>query len=124
MKSKNGYTMIELVVIIFLLGIATLLTTTNITKNFEDNSEDLYESNIVAILARSRDYGIDNSDEVKDSDNGITITVNKLIVNGYIIADKNGDLINPLDKKNKLNDLKIHIKYDEETNTFLTEMVE
>ena len=124
MNTKNGYTVIELVVIIILLGIATLLITLNMTKIFKDDSEEVYEEQIMAILAKGKEFGNENLEELQNSENGITITVNRLIEDGFLTADKNGNLINPKNKKTKLNDLKILITYDESNEIIKTEIIE
>ena len=123
MKMKNGYTLIELILVIVFLGIVTVFVAINISRTFQDNTEELYNSTINNILVVSKQFGKNNIEEVKESKIGIVVTVNDLIEEGLISANKDGNIINPKNTNLTLNDLKVRIKYDAATESITTELV-
>ena len=124
MKNKNGYTVIELLILIVILGIAAILITEHITNSIKIDTQSAYDASIKSILAKSKEYGLANIEDVKASETGISVSVNRLVEDGYVSADKNGKVSNPKNDKTNLNDLKILIKYDEDNDTIITELVE
>lgn len=108
---KNGYTMIELLVVILVLGLITVITLSTTSYAFKDNSNELYEQKVYTILHQAKVYG-GTLEKLKEEEN-LMITLNDLVKEGYYIADgEDGNVIDPRNSKAKLNGLKIKISYN------------
>lgn len=108
---KNGYTMIELLVVIIVLGVITAVTLGTTSYAFKDHSDEYYEQKTNVILRQAENYG-QTLETLKD-DGHIIITVNDLIKEGFVSADENGNVVDPRNSKATLNGLKIKIVYNE-----------
>ena len=89
---KNGYTIIELLVIVILLGVASFITIRSVSHALVDNKEELYQDDVHSILDSAKLYGIDNLEELK-SNHSIIVTVQDLIDKSYLGSDEEGNFI-------------------------------
>ena len=112
MSNKKGYTLIEMVVLIVVLGIITVAGSVALSKVYDDKSKEAYDNEISIILRSAANYGQEVKEDIKDSKNGITITVDKLIEKGYIMPSEEGVIIDPRNRKENLNNIKVRITYD------------
>ncbi len=110
---KRGYTVIELLVLIIVLGVITAITIGTTSYAFADHSEEYYKVKIANIESNAKRYAM--SIEQLKTDKTMIITVKDLVKKGYISKDNSeGDIIDPRNSKATLNNMKIKISYDEE----------
>ncbi|MEG2457692.1 MAG: type II secretion system protein [Bacilli bacterium] len=123
MKRRNGFTLVELLVVIAVIGLIAGISIPSVLKIKDSINEKALESRKNEILTASELYAQDYVEEtgyIAD----INITVDNLIVNEYIKADKDvsaevcdvikyksGCVINSSDKS-VMNDLKIKVTID------------
>ena len=119
---KNGYTLMELIVLIVGLGLIALIGIKNASYAFTDNKDELYHESIVSILECAKQYGNDNLETLKE-EKQLIITVNELIEKNYIGSDEDGNYIDVRDENETLNNTKIAIEYNEKTEEITTEVV-
>lgn len=97
---KKGYTLIEVLAVIVLLGIIAGIAYPNISRNYAKRwKSDLYNSQIDGIIDAAQTYVTDNINNISCSESGANtdITLGTLQEKGYIDEDikssKTGDLI-------------------------------
>ena len=111
MKNKNGYTTMQMLIVIAVLGVFTLAMLGATSHAFKDNSEERYDEKVHLIIKQARDYA-NTLDNLKD-DGILIITVNDLINNDYYAPDNEaGHVIDPRNSKANLNGLKIKLTYE------------
>lgn len=108
---KNGYTMVELLVVIIAMGVVTLVTLSATSYAFKDHSGEFYDEKITGILHQAESYG-KTLNTLKD-DGNMVITVNDLVKSGYYVGDDEaGNVVDPRNSKANLNGLKIKLTYN------------
>lgn len=107
---RNGYTLVELLVVIVTLGIIVFFVISKTSYAFKDHKNEYYESEIHLILRQAREYG--SKMEALKEEESIVITVKDLVENGYLAGEENTYITAEGDN---LTDLKIKISYDKET---------
>lgn len=106
---KNGYTTIELVVVLGIFSIAYFASAIAISKNFNVNyEEELYNQKIAAIEKQASIYGENKEDLFKDGDS-VYMTIEDLAKENVIVASEEGVVADPRDSEKNLNDLKVKI---------------
>lgn len=102
----KGFTLVELLGVILILGVLILITVPSLGKMIEDAKKRGYEFQITQIESAAKSWASDNIlFKIADKD-VVTITLAQLKVGNYI--DK--DIRNPIDKKYFPNDMEILIK--------------
>ena len=90
--NKKGFTLMEIIVVIALLGAIMLLVVPNITKNFKDSKKRLFYDNVVSLYTSAgRSFLLlDNPSNKTFSNSGNTLDVDvsedityKIVVNSY-----------------------------------------
>lgn len=121
---KNGYTALEMLVVIVVLGVFTIGILSATSYAYQDRSIIYYEEIEHIIEKEAKLYGereIINS--VKNEGN-LVITLNDLVTAGYYVADdKEGNVIDPRNSKATLNGLKIKLTYEVD-NTITAKVIE
>ena len=112
MRSKNGYTVIELVVLIAILGVVTLVFLTKTSYIFKKEQSAKINDDAV-IENQAEKYAESIKEELKE-ENTKVILVQTLIDNNYLVADENGKYVSREDETKYLNDEKIEISYNAE----------
>ena len=123
MKNKNGYSAIELVVLIAILGVAFTIAIIFISSKFDDGKQSAYDTEIKYILYRATNYGETIKEELKDAKNGITITVKKIVEKGFLVPNDQGKIADPRNENHTLDELQIKITYDAKTDEVKAEVV-
>lgn len=103
---KSGFTLVELMAVIILLGILGLIAVPVVTNIINDNKESLYKSQLVLIQEQAEKWAYENLDMLPSRENEqITLTILELKKNGKLPLD----LRNP--KTNELfpNDMQVAI---------------
>ena len=103
---KRGFTLIELLAVITILSIIVLIASVSLSNVLKDSKEDLSNSQITAIKEAAKSWSSDNMDILPSGNNCSFLTLKDLKEDGLI----DEEIIDPKDKKNISNDLKIKIE--------------
>lgn len=112
MKNKKGFTLIEILCVIVLIGILSVIATVSIVNLSSKSKENLYCAKIELIENIAESYGIkyelelNNSNELYNGYKSLKIKVNTLVMAGKLEPDKGNDVINPKDNT-VMNDIDI-----------------
>lgn len=105
---KNGYTTIELLSIIGILGIFTIVILASTSYAYKDRSV-IYFDQIVDVAERQAELYGATLNNLKE-EGSLVITLGDLVENGYYVADDtDGNVNDPRNSKNTLNGLKIKL---------------
>jgi len=100
-----------MLVVIILLGLFTVGILSVTSYAYKDSSNSYYEEKVLLIEKQALLYAKE-LDNLKEEEN-IVITVRDLVDNGYYVADDaDGNVSDPRNSKNNLNDLKIKLSYN------------
>ena len=103
MKNKKGFTLIEILCVIVLIGILSVIATISIVNLSSKSKENLYCAKIELIENIAESYGIkyelelNNSNELYKGYKSLKIKVRTLVDAGKLEPDKKNDVINPKD---------------------------
>ena len=103
MKNKKGFTLIEILCVIVLIGILSVIATISIVNLSSKSKENLYCAKIELIENIAESYGIkyelelNNSNELYNGYKSLKIKVSTLVDAGKLEPDKKNDVINPKD---------------------------
>ncbi len=115
MKDRNGYTTLQMLVVIGILGIFTLVIMGTTSYAFKDQSVEYYNEKEHLIIKQAKLYG-EKLESLKN-EGSLIITVNDLINDGYYIPDDDsGNVVDPRNSKANLNGLKIKLTYESDGN--------
>lgn len=104
---KKGFTLIELMGVIIILGVIILIATPAIRKLTSNSKEELYNIQISNIKDGLKNWAVDNSRILpQDEGDNITITLGQLKTGGYVDIE----LKNPKTNKCFGNDMTLEIK--------------
>ncbi|MFV0249908.1 MAG: prepilin-type N-terminal cleavage/methylation domain-containing protein [Bacilli bacterium] len=98
MKNKftNGFTLVELMGVIIILGLISLIIVPTVNNSLKENKKSLCSTQIDYIVAAAKNYGADNIFSLPDlGGDPLVVTLSKLQSNGYL----DEDIVNPLTKK-------------------------
>ncbi len=109
--SKLGYTKIEMLIVVVLLGIVAFITINKTSYAIAiDNTKSVNEL-LKLIELQAEEYASDNLSLFKENDTAF-ILVDDLVKSNYLIGNKEGDVTNPADNSKKYNDNKIKLEYN------------
>ncbi len=111
MTNKQGYTKIELLIIIVLLGIVAFITINRTSYAFSVDNTTAIKELTDLIELQATEYGLEHQ-ELFDDTTVTYITVNDLIEEGYLPSDENNQVLNPTNNKESLNENKIKLEYN------------
>ena len=117
---KKGFTLVELLGIIIILGVIMMIAFPIINKTIKDSKEEAYDMQVKMILESARTWAIDNANRLPDEGTDLKLMVLDLIRDGYIKDLENGVLINPLDES-KTMDGCVTIEYSSKYNQYIYE---
>lgn len=93
---KNGFTLIEILAVIVVLGLLTIIITPTVSNLLKDSEESLYNKQIDSILSATKKYVVEHSELLPDELDYNAIYISDLISNGVI---DNDEVINPKTKE-------------------------
>jgi prepilin-type N-terminal cleavage/methylation domain-containing protein len=96
---KKGFTLVELLAVIIILGLIGLIIVPSITKLLVDSRQNLYNKQVEAIVEYTRKWGVDNVDKISPTKRTY-ISVEDLMKDGYI---EQNELKDPRNTKNNMN---------------------
>ena len=102
--NKKGFTLVELLATIIILGLLTLLASTSVTKVLKESKGDLYKTQIKLVESAAEAWGAENIDKLPNAGECKYLTLKNL--QDYGLIDK--DITNP--KTGKKIDNNINIK--------------
>ncbi len=106
---KRGFTLIELMAVIVVLGIIATISIISVDKIIKDNKETTYNAQVATIEDAARTWGVKHIKELPDED-GKSISVPLLYLkNDGIIAS---DFKNPKTNEPFKDDLYVDISYE------------
>lgn len=106
---KNGYTVIELVIVLGVFSVVYFTTAFIISKEFKgDYKEDMYNNKIAAIEKQAEIYAEGTKDIFKESET-VYFTVEELAEKNVVISTKEGLVADPRDENENLNNLKVKV---------------
>ena len=117
--NNKGFTLVEILAVVVLLGIIIIIVAPNISKSNDNTKKKLLDNKINQIKKVAVTYGQDNKNEFENEctiDGNkydcIEIKVSNLIENNYINAESDNNIINPYNNK-KLNNciIQVYKKY-------------
>ena len=103
MKNKKGFTLIEILCVIVIIGILSVIATVSIVNLSSKSKNNLYCAKIELIENIAESYGIkyelelNNSNELYNGYKSLKIKVRTLVDAGKLEPDKKNDVINPKD---------------------------
>ena len=120
MRKINGYTFIDLLIVILSLGLVTLFTVPKLSHAFENDKNELYNDSLELYLNQATKYGNTIKSEVKEN-NSYIVSIKDLVDKGYI-GSSDGEVTDIRDGSSMLN-MKIHLIYYEEKDTVYAQVV-
>ena len=109
---KNGYTALEMLAVIVILGIFTIGILSMTSYAYQDRTTDYYAEIEHLAEKQAELYGA-TLNNLKEEGN-LVITLNDLVETGYYIPDDDtGNVIDPRNSKATLNGLKIKLRYND-----------
>ncbi len=117
MKSLNkfGYTKMEVLVVIVLLGIVAFITINSTSYAFAIDTTDSVKEVKTLIEKQAEEYALDNLDLFNEADTNY-ILVSELVENGYMMANDDGIVTSPDNSGKTFNDNKIKLEYNKDNN--------
>jgi prepilin-type N-terminal cleavage/methylation domain-containing protein len=115
---KNGFTLVEILAVLIILGVLVVLTIPAYTSVYNTLKRENLKGKITQVQTAAKKYGETIKDEIQDTkEMCYTTTIAQLIRDGYLASDveKEPALINPTDNSKLTGDVKIcycTAKYD------------
>ena len=113
-KIKNGFTFVELLAVITIIGVLTLISLPTIEKIVKNNREKVYEKQLDNIILSLKNWASDNRKYLPEEEGEIlTITLGNLKSEGYIEYETKNPLTNKcFDNSMNLTITKVKKTYD------------
>lgn len=113
--NKFGYSKVEILVIVLLLGVVAFITINKTSYAFMYDGAEAVSEVESLIELQARDYALQNKEIFKDTDTTY-ISVNDLVENGFLFGNEDGLITSPVDSNKSFNDNKIKLVFDEDKN--------
>lgn len=120
---KLGYSKIEILIVIMLLGIVAFITINKTSTAFAIDKTGAVNEVKYLIEVQAEDYALANT-TLFDETNTTYISVDDLIEAGYLIGNDSGLLTDPTDSSKNLNDTKVRLEYDKDNNNVTATVVD
>lgn len=121
--NKLGYSKIEILVVIVLLGIVAFITINKTSYAFAVDGSEAIDEVKYLIKVQAEDYALANT-TLFDETTTTYISVDDLIEAGYLIGNDDGLLTDPTDSSKNLNDTKVKLEYNAEENNVTATVVD
>lgn len=114
--NKLGYTKIDVLIVVVLLGVVAFITINKTSYAFEMDNRKAVAEYINLIELQAEDYAMDNLSLFKETDTTY-ISVDDLVENKYLIGNENGMITDPTDTNKFYNSNKIKLEYNKDKNS-------
>lgn len=94
--NRKGFTLVELLAVIFVLGLLVAIISPIVTNLLNDSKESLRKNQIDTVITAAKRYMIDHPDLLPERNNVYSVSINDLISSGVIENDK---VVDPKTKK-------------------------
>lgn len=84
---KKGFTLVELLAVIVILGLIALIVYPSIGSVIHDSKEKAYNEQINVIIKAAKTYALDHAKDIPDNGSEKAVTVATLVSEGYISND-------------------------------------
>ena len=121
--NKLGYSKIEILVVIVLLGVVAFITINKTSYAFAVDEKGAREEVKYLIEVQAEDYALANTTLFEDT-NTTYISVDDLIEAGYLVGNEDGLLTDPADSSKNFNDTKVRLDYDKKKNDVTATVVD
>lgn len=121
--NKLGYSKVEILVVIVLLGIVAFITINKTSYAFAVNDTEAIDEVKYLIEVQAEDYALANTTLFEET-NTTYISVDDLIEAGYLIANEDGVITDPTNSEKNFNDKKVKLEYDEKKNNVTATVVD
>ena len=120
---KLGYSKIEILVVIVLLGIVAFITINKTSYAFAIDKNEAVDEVKYLIEVQAEDYALANTTLFEETDTTY-ISVDDLIEAGYLIGNEDGLLTDPTDSSKNFNDRKVKLEYYASKNNVTATVVD
>lgn len=96
MKNNKGFTLIELIATIIILGVIALIAIPAINTTIDSSRQKAYDEQVERIKSAAKNWAVENSTAFSEDSGVVEITVTELINKGYLEED---NIIDPKDGK-------------------------
>lgn len=110
MKNNDGYTILELVIVIVVIGIFSFIAINKVSYAFEDTNITSIETEELIIKKAATRYALSIIDTIKDND--VYITGKDLVDDEYLVDDEH-----------QLYNIKLKLSYDSDKSSPLVEIL-
>lgn len=94
---KNGFTLVEILAVIFILSLLAVIVTPVVTDLIKDSEQSLYDKQVNNIVNAVKKYGIEHSEVLPDKQENTILSLHTLLGAGILDKDT---IINPKTKEN------------------------
>ncbi len=94
---KKGFTLVELLVVIIILGLLGLVVYPSIIRIINDSRKSAYDAQVKIVIKAAKQWGVEHSSELPDSGSTKCLRIKEDLVNGGYIS--NDEVKNPQDNK-------------------------
>ena len=115
---KRGFTLVELLAVMILLGVVSLIAIPSIGKILNRSREKARESTKNELIKAAKEYYADNIRELPDDGSHKCLSVSEIEKNGYI---SNDDIVDPTTEEKLTGYVKIY--FDNTYNQYTYEYV-
>ena len=114
--NKNGFTLVELLGVIVILGIIATITVPLIQRTIIENTEEAYNDQVISFERAAKNYVASDVYNMTNCQTKIcTISLKELQEKGYL---QSGDIVNPITDENFDMDNVVDITYDGDTFSY------
>lgn len=117
--NKKGFTLIELMAIIIILGIISLIVVPTVNDTLKKQKVRLYEKQVDTIEKAAESWSSVNTNELPEIGENICVELDLLVSSGFL---GNSDIKDP--RSNELMDGCVNITYDSSYNQYVYEYID